>query len=134
MDMHTGPLLLLVQANVEPSHEQVFNTWYYNHVPTLLELPGYLWGRRYVNVVGETKYLALYTIADESYLESLLGSDASQRHDTANREFAKFEQLQGLSDIRINVCEPQFGQIIQSIEFSRGRSGLLQAFHVVEGG
>ncbi len=55
MEVHTGPLLLLVQANVAPEHERTFNIWYYQHVPTLLEIPGYLWGRRYVNVVGDTK-------------------------------------------------------------------------------
>ena len=61
--MHTGPLLLLVQANVAPEHERGFNTWYYQHAPTLLEIPGYQWGRRYINIVGETKSLALCDIA-----------------------------------------------------------------------
>ena len=103
MDTHTGPLLLLVQANVESEHEQAFNRWYYNHVPTLLEIPGYLWGRRYLNVVGDCKYLALYAIASESDLESLLGPEAESRHELATAEFAKFDTLQGLSDIRINV-------------------------------
>lgn len=103
MEMHTGPLLLLVQANVALEHERTFNAWYYQHVPTLLEIPGYQWGRRYINIVGETKYLALYTIEDESYLDSLLGPEANKRHVLANSEFAKFEQLQGLSDVRINV-------------------------------
>ena len=103
MDVHTGPLLLLVQANVAAPHEAAFNTWYYNHVPTLLEIPGYLWGRRYINLVGETKYLALYAITDESVLDSLLGPDPAKRHALANHEFAKFEQLQGLSEVKINV-------------------------------
>ena len=109
MEVHTGPLLLLVQANVVPEHEEAFNHWYYNHVPTLLEIPGYLWGRRYVNLVGECKYLALYAIADAPYLESLLGPEAERRHALANSEFAKFEQLQGLSDVRINVYQQLSG-------------------------
>ncbi len=109
MDVHIGPLLLLVQANVTPEHEQAFNVWYYNHVPTLLEIPGYLWGRRYVNVVGDCKYLALYAIADESNLPSLLGPEAESRHELAKREFDKFEQLQGLSHVRINVYRQQSG-------------------------
>ena len=43
MDSHTGPLLLLVQANIAPKHEEAFNSWYYHHVPRLLEIPGWLW-------------------------------------------------------------------------------------------
>jgi len=66
-------------------------------------------GRRYVNLVGDCKYLALYAIADASYLESLLGPEAEQRHALANSEFAKFEQLQGLGDVRINVYQQLSG-------------------------
>ena len=62
MDSHTGPLLLLVQANIAPEHEEALNRWYYHHVPRLLEIPGWLWGRRYVGVKGATKYLALYGV------------------------------------------------------------------------
>jgi hypothetical protein len=103
MDREDTPLLLLVQGNVVPEHERAFNLWYYQHVPTLLEIPGYLWGRRYVNVLGDVKYLALYEIAGVSFLESLLGPDKARRHALANAEFDKFEKLQGLSDVRINV-------------------------------
>ena len=38
MDSHTGPLLLLVQANIAPEHEEALNRWYYHHVPRLLEI------------------------------------------------------------------------------------------------
>ena len=62
MDAHNGPLLLLVQANITPDQEDAFNSWYYHHVPKLLEVPGWLWGRRYVGVKGDTKYLALYAV------------------------------------------------------------------------
>lgn len=109
MEAHPTPLLLLVQANVAPEHEAAFNTWYQQHVPTLLEVPGYQWGRRYVAVVGQSKYLALYAIAEVSYLESLLGADAARRHALVNREFAGFEQLAGLSDVRINVYQQLSG-------------------------
>ncbi|MDP6707788.1 MAG: hypothetical protein QF893_15700 [Alphaproteobacteria bacterium] len=103
------PLLLLVQANVEARHEQAFNAWYYHHVPALLEIPGYRWGRRYQGVVGETKYLALYEIEDAGCLELLIGADADKRHATANAEFAKFEELQGVGDVRINVYQQLSG-------------------------
>lgn len=104
-----APLLLLVQANVEAAHEHAFNAWYYHHVPALLEIPGYRWGRRYQGVVGETKYLALYQIDAGTDLETLLGAEAAGRHPTANAEFAKFETLQGLSDVKINVYRQLLG-------------------------
>ena len=106
---HPRPLLLLVQANVQPEHEAAFNRYYHHHVPTLLEIPGYAWGRRYLGVRGDLKYLALYQIDDDSYLESLLGPDAETRHPTARSEFARFEQLEGVSDVRINVYEQLSG-------------------------
>jgi antibiotic biosynthesis monooxygenase (ABM) superfamily enzyme len=107
MDTETNiierPLLLLVQANVAADHKHAFNAWYYHHVPALLEIPGYRWGRRYQAVLGDTKYLALYEIEDAGCLEHLIGPDPDKRHATANGEFTKFEQLQGLSDVRINI-------------------------------
>jgi len=103
------PLLLLVQANVEARHEHAFNAWYYHHVPALLEIPGYRWGRRYQGVVGDIKYLALYEVEDAARLEHLIGPDADKRHPIANEEFGKFEQLQRLSDVRINVYQQLSG-------------------------
>ncbi len=44
LEVHMTPLLLLVQANVAPEHENAFNAWYYHHAPALLEIPGYGWG------------------------------------------------------------------------------------------
>ena len=105
MNAYTSPLLLLVQANVEAEHENAFNSWYYHHVPKLLEIPGYLWGRRYVNILGDVKYLALYGIEDASYLGALLGSDVAARDPRANEERAKFDALQGLFDVTSNVYE-----------------------------
>ena len=75
MEMHPSPLLLLVQANVDAAHEAAFNHYYHLHVPTLMEIPGYVWGRRYLGVRGELRHLAAYEIADPSYLPSLLGPD-----------------------------------------------------------
>ena len=48
-----SPLMLLVQAKVVLQHENAFNAWYYNHIPTLLQIPGYRWGRRYQAVDGD---------------------------------------------------------------------------------
>ena len=103
------PLLLAVQANVEERHDAAFNAWYYHHVPALLAIPGYRWGRRYQGVVGDTKYLALYEIEDATFLERLIGADADKRDPIANEEFGKFDQLQGVSDVRINIYQQLSG-------------------------
>lgn len=101
MDAHDTPLLLLVQANVAPEHEEAFNAWYYHHVPRLLEIPGFNWGRRYVNVVGDTKYMALYELADVDTMRRLL--DPAVRDPRAIAEREKFDALKGLTDMRSNV-------------------------------
>src|SRR5438128_12466572 len=98
-----SPLLLSVQMNIAPEHEAAFNDWYHCHVPHLLQVPGYLWGRRYRGVVGPVAYLALYAIADGSWLPRLLGDDESVRLQMVNDEFGKFAALGGLSDLSINV-------------------------------
>ena len=103
------PLLLAVQANVEERHDAAFNAWYYHHVPALMAIPGYRWGRRYQGVVGDTKYLALYGIEDGTFLERLIGADADKRDPIANGEFGKFDRLQGVSDVRINIYQQLSG-------------------------
>lgn len=105
----SGGLLLSVQANVAAEHEQAFNDWYHSHVPHLLQVEGYRWGRRYANVTGAVAYLALYEIADRSWLPRLLGPDTAARPAIVNDEFARFGGLAGLSDVSINVYEQIYG-------------------------
>src|SRR5919201_821286 len=118
-------LLLLVQMNVDEAHERTFNDWYHSHVPHLLEVPGYRWGRRYVGIFGPVRYLALYEIADRSWLPALLGPDAEGRPPMVNEEFARFEALEGLRDVRIRAYEqlsgPRFTPLLQVPGY---RSGL----------
>ncbi|HEX2173106.1 MAG TPA: hypothetical protein VHL09_11760 [Dehalococcoidia bacterium] len=107
--MADQPLLLAVQANVTPEGERAFNDWYHTHVPHLLEVPGYRWGRRYRSVFGPVKYLAIYEIVDRTWLPRLLGPDVSARPDIVNSEFAQWEKLSGLTDTAINVYEQIYG-------------------------
>jgi hypothetical protein len=100
-----APLLLVVQMNVDPEHERAFNDWYHCHVPHLLEVPGYRWGRRYAGIFGPVRYLALYEIADRSWLPALLGAEPGARPGIVNDEFERFGALQGLEDVLIRVFE-----------------------------
>jgi hypothetical protein len=53
---------LLVNAmNVDPAYEQEFNEWYDNeHIPALAAVPGTLCARRFRDMKGSHRYLALY--------------------------------------------------------------------------
>jgi hypothetical protein len=53
---------LLVNAmNVDPAHEQEFNEWYdHEHIPALSKVPGTICARRYRDLTGSHRYLALY--------------------------------------------------------------------------
>lgn len=103
------PLLLIVTANVAPDQERAFNDWYATHVPRLLDVEGYRWGRRYRGVVGDIRYFALYEIAGREWLPRLLGQDEAQRPAIVNSEFAAWGQLSGLSETAIRVYEQIYG-------------------------
>lgn len=59
---------LLVNAmNVDPEHEAEFNRWYdEEHIPWLSEVPGTICARRYRDLKGTHKYLALYHLENEN--------------------------------------------------------------------
>lgn len=105
MDAHTGPLLLLVQANIAPEHEDRFNGWYYHHVPRLLEIPGWLWARRYLNVQGSTKYLALYAVETMDQMAQVMAADPALKDPRAVDERERFDAIPGKSDVVSNVYE-----------------------------
>ena len=102
---HVGPLLLLVQANIDAEHEHAFNGWYYHHVPKLLEIPGWQWGRRYVGVKGETRYLALYSVATMDAMVRVMASDPALKDPRAVDERQRFDAIPGKTDVVSNIYE-----------------------------
>ncbi|MGE0824337.1 MAG: hypothetical protein AB7G75_14110 [Candidatus Binatia bacterium] len=63
--------LLAVWTDIAPEAEHEFNEWYNTeHIPQLLEVPGFLSGRRYQAVERKPQYLALYDLTDVSVLKS----------------------------------------------------------------
>ena len=105
IDAHTGPFLLLVQMNVEPAHEDALNSWYYHHVPKLLEIPGWLWGRRYLNIKGTIKYMALYGVESMDAMVKVMAADPALKDPRAVEERARFDAIPGKFDMRSNVYE-----------------------------
>ena len=109
MDSHNGPLLLLVQANIEPQHEDTFNSWYYHHIPKLLEIPGWQWARRYVNVKGDVQYLALYAVSDVEAMVKVMAADNALKDPRAIAERTMFDAIEGKFDVTSNVYEQVSG-------------------------
>ena len=107
MQTHETPLLLLVQANVAPEHEAAFNSWYYHHVPKLLEIPGFNWGRRYIGLRGDIKYMALYELSGPEVLPRMYGPEGRDPRAIAEREM--FDALEGLTDMRSNIYVQRSG-------------------------
>ena len=71
MATQTANGLLAVWTDIAPEAEREFNEWYdTEHIPQLLEVPGFLSGRRYQAVEGKPLYLALYDLTDVSVLKS----------------------------------------------------------------
>jgi hypothetical protein len=66
-----GRALLIVRSNVVPNMEEEYNRWYNEvHLRDMLSVPGVLTARRYVSLVDEPKYAAVYELESEDVLQS----------------------------------------------------------------
>ena len=105
MDSHNGPLLLPVHVHIAPERADRLNRWYYHHVPKLLEIPGWLWGKRYLNVKGSPKYLALYAVENMDQMDRVMASDPDLKDPRAIDERTRFDAIPGKTDVISNVYE-----------------------------
>jgi hypothetical protein len=71
---------LLVNAmNIDPAHESEFNEWYdHEHLPGLSAVPGTICARRYRDVKGTHRYLALYHLESPEVTVSEAWKKAAQ--------------------------------------------------------
>jgi hypothetical protein len=66
-----GHALLIVRSNVVPALEEEYNRWYNEvHLRDMLNVPGVLTARRYVSLIDEPKYAAVYELEDENVLQT----------------------------------------------------------------
>lgn len=72
MSFPPEPVVLLVQATVEPEVEDEFNRWYTeDHLPEILSCPGFIQAARYKSSDAKPNtYLALYILDDEEALKT----------------------------------------------------------------
>jgi len=69
--MANGKALLIVRSNVVPAREAEYNQWYNEvHLRDMLGVPGVLSARRYVSLLDEPKYAAVYELESEDVLQS----------------------------------------------------------------
>ncbi|MBS1860252.1 MAG: hypothetical protein JSS68_00930 [Actinobacteria bacterium] len=66
------PVLVVVDAFVDPEHEEEFNRWYdEKHMPLTVSCPGFRIGARYRSSDDkERKYTTLYVVDDEATMET----------------------------------------------------------------
>ena len=81
-----GTGLLMAWTDVEPAHEDAFNTWYNEeHMARLANIPGFLSGARYRALRGGPKYLAMYELEDHNVLRSAAFLDEVRYRPSARR-------------------------------------------------
>jgi hypothetical protein len=66
-----GRALLIVRSNVVPALEEEYNRWYNEvHLRDMLNVQGVLTARRYVSLIDEPKYAAVYELESEDVLQT----------------------------------------------------------------
>jgi hypothetical protein len=66
-----GRALLIVRSSVLPEVEEDYNRWYNEvHLRDMLGVPGVLTARRYVSMLDEPKYAAVYELESDAVLSS----------------------------------------------------------------
>jgi hypothetical protein len=82
-----GTGLLMVWTDVDAEFEAEFNRWYdAEHIPRLLQVPGFLSAGRYSAVKGAPKYLAIYELEDHNVLRSSAYLDTVKYQPSAQRQ------------------------------------------------
>ena len=105
-----GPLLHLIQYDVDREHENAFDRWYNIHILNVLQFPGYGWSSRYVSIEGDTegpsiRCLTLYIVEDRSAFNMVLAPTQEQRPKTLMEDQENFETIQGARYIHSSVYE-----------------------------
>lgn len=69
--MAAGRALLIVRSTVVPGREEEYNRWYNEvHVHDMRNVPGVLSARRYVSLLDDPKYAAVYELESEDVFKT----------------------------------------------------------------
>ena len=105
-----GPLLHLIQYDVDQEHEDAFDRWYNIHILNVLQFPGYGWSSRYVSLGGNMegpniRCLTLYIVEDRSAFNMVLAPTQEKRPKTLIEDQENFETIRGAHYIHSSVYE-----------------------------
>ena len=65
--------ILIVQMDMAEDKEEEFNNWYTNkHIPEILQVKGFVSGKRYKAKKGSPKYLAVYEFESADVIKSAM--------------------------------------------------------------
>src|SRR6202166_4237203 len=120
-----GTGLLMVWSDIDAEFEAEFNRWYdEEHVPGLLQVPGFLSAGRYLALKGAPKYLATYELEDHNVLRS------AAYLDTVKYQPSEQRSKTGTSRVGRNLLRNAYRQIFpvhtDPIEQTMGMSPVLQ--------
>jgi hypothetical protein len=120
-----GTGLLMVWTDIDAEFEPEFNRWYdEEHLPRLLQIPGFLGAGRYSALRGGPKYLAVYELEDHNALRSAAYLDTVKYQPSAQ------QQKTGTSRIGRNFLRNAYRQIFpvhtHPIEQTTGMAPVLQ--------
>lgn len=120
-----GTGLLMVWTDIDAGFEAEFNRWYdEEHLPRLLQIPGFLSAGRYTALKGGPKYLAIYELEDHNVLRSAAYLNSLKYQPSAQR------QKTGTSRIGRNFLRNAYRQIYpvhtHPIEQTAGMAPVLQ--------
>jgi hypothetical protein len=120
-----GTGLLMVWTDIDSRFEAEFNRWYDDeHLPRLLQVPGFLSAGRYEALTGGPKYLAIYELEDHNVLKTAAYLDAVKYQPSPERART------GTSRVGRNFLRNLYRQIFpvhtDPVEQTRGIAPVLQ--------
>jgi hypothetical protein len=89
--------------------DESLNTWYEHHVPALLSIDGFVWGRRYKSTARPHDYLALYAIRDLGDALRLRPRVDAEKPQALAIEFERFQKLVSVRSARTVLYIQQSG-------------------------
>ena len=120
-----GTGLLMVWTDIDSQFEVEFNRWYdEEHLPRLLQVPGFLSAGRYAALKGGPKYLAIYELEDHNVLKTAAYLDTVKYQPSPERSRS------GTSRVGRNFLRNLYRQIFpvhtDPVEQTRGMAPVLQ--------
>ncbi|NGX30826.1 MAG: hypothetical protein K940chlam8_00177 [Chlamydiae bacterium] len=97
-------LILYTEAKVEIHSFEAFQDYYYFQLPKKVNVKGFEFGYRYQNLQDPLRFITIYGIKNETFLESLLSRQIAQR-DPMLQILSEQEQGFVLDDIRLGVYQ-----------------------------